>query len=65
MGTIRIKLTKKQAEILKPLEDEVDTAYKIDKPGAIIGQFYPEGGFFKCLFYTNEQMEKLHAAFNI
>jgi len=64
MNTIKIKLTKKQTESLKPLEREVEEANENDLPGAIIGQFYPTYGYFKCVFYTNAQMKKFHAVFD-
>lgn len=63
MVIIDIKLTKHQTKQLQAMEKKVDVAYRNDKPGAIVAQFFPKYNHFRCAFYTHEQMIKFNAAF--
>ena len=63
MEIITVKLTKHQTKLLQPLLEKAEAAYRKDAMGAIIGQFYPKFGFFKCRFCNNKQLKAFHDAF--
>jgi|GEM_PF-6802219 len=53
---IEIKLTKFQKSKLAELQEMVETAYKNDERGAIVAQFFPDYGTFKCGFYNHKEI---------